>query len=49
MSYDGVKTALDLIDGKKMEQKFVDTGITVVNSNNLNDPEVRETLDHNRG
>lgn len=49
MSYDGVKTALDLIDGKKMEQKFVDTGIIVVNSNNLNDPEVRETLDHNRG
>lgn len=49
MSYDGVKTALDLIDGEKMEQKFVDTGITVVNSNNRNSPEVRETLDHNRG
>jgi ribose transport system substrate-binding protein len=49
MSYEGVRAALELIDGKEAEQKFVDTGITVVNSNNLNDPEVRETLDHNRG
>ncbi len=49
MAYEGIKTALELTEGKEIEQKFVDTGIVVVNAENYNDPDVLEALDHNRG
>ena len=47
MSYEGVHSALDLIDGQKMNIKFVDTGVVTVNLDTLNTPEVQDVLIHN--
>ena len=42
-----VQSALDAIDGKKSDIKFVDTGIVVVNNDTISDPEVQEILRYN--
>ncbi len=47
MSYGGVEEALKLIAGGSVEEKFVDTGVVVVNKKTLDDPEVKEILKHN--
>lgn len=47
MSYEGVHSALELIDKEKMNIKFVDTGVVTVNLNTLNTPEVQKVLMHN--
>lgn len=47
MSYEGVESALQLIDGAEIETKFTDTGVVVVNRDNLNDPKVQEVLENN--
>ena len=43
MGYLGVKAALDSLDGKEVEKR-IDTGVTVVTMENLNDPEVQEII-----
>jgi len=45
MSYNGVKTALDLIDGSKSEIKFEDMGVIVVNNENIESPEVQALIE----
>lgn len=47
MGYKGVETALELIDGQNVPVKFADTGVVVVNNNNINEAEVQEALLHN--
>lgn len=42
-----VQSALDAIDGKKSDIKFVDTGVAVVNSKTMQDAEVQEIISHN--
>lgn len=42
-----VQSALDAIDGKKSDIKFVDTGVVVVNNHTISDPEVQEILRYN--
>lgn len=46
MSYGGVDEALKLIRGEAVEQKFVDTGVVVVNKATRHDPEVEELLEN---
>lgn len=46
MSYGGVEEALKLIAGEPVEEKFVDTGVVVVNKKTLKDPDVQELLEH---
>lgn len=43
MGYLGVKSAYDAIQGKPIEKR-IDTGVTVVTSENLNDPEIQKLL-----
>lgn len=43
MGYDGVKTALDVINGKTVEKR-IDTGVTVVTMENIETPEVQKLL-----
>ncbi len=43
MGYLGVKSAYDAIQGKPVEKR-IDTGVTVVTSENLNDPEIQKLL-----
>ena len=43
MGYDGVKTALDVIQGKKVEKR-IDTGVTAVTMENIETPEVQKLL-----
>lgn len=43
MGYLGVKTVVDAIHGKPVEKR-IDTGVTVVTLENLNDPEVQKLL-----
>lgn len=43
MGYEGVKTAVDVLNGKTPE-KHIDTGVTVVTRENLNDPTVQKLL-----
>ena len=43
MGYDGVKTALDVINGKQVEKR-IDTGVTVVTMENFETPEVQKLL-----
>jgi ribose transport system substrate-binding protein len=43
MGYDGVKTAIDHIQGKPVEKR-IDTGVTVITKENLNTPEVQKLL-----
>lgn len=43
MGYVGVKAAIDALQGKPVEKR-IDTGVTVVTQENLNDPEVMRLL-----
>ncbi len=43
MGYLGVKTAYDAIQGKPVEKR-IDTGVTVVTMENINDPEIQKVL-----
>ncbi len=43
MGYDGVKAAIDHIEGRPVEKR-IDTGVTVVTKENLKDPEVHKLL-----
>jgi len=43
MGYEGVKTALAASKGEKVEAK-VDTGVTVITKENMNDPRSQELL-----
>ena len=47
MSYRGVQSAIDILNGKEIEGKFVDTGVITVNNENLSDSEVAEVLSQN--
>ena len=44
MGYDGVKTALALAGGETIAQKSVDTGVMLVNAENVGTPEVNAVL-----
>ncbi len=43
MGYDGVKTLVDHIHGKTVEQR-IDTGVRLITRDNLDSPEIRELL-----
>jgi len=43
MGYDGVRLAIDAIQGKEIEDR-VDTGVTLVTMDNFDDPEVQKLL-----
>ncbi len=43
MGYDGVKAAIDHLQGKPVEKR-IDTGVTVVTMDNFNDPEIQKLL-----
>ncbi|HEO70144.1 MAG TPA: sugar ABC transporter substrate-binding protein, partial [Candidatus Hydrogenedentes bacterium] len=43
MGYLGVKAAVDHLAGKPVEKR-IDTGVTIVTMDNLNDPEVQKIL-----
>ncbi|MBQ8967456.1 ABC transporter substrate-binding protein [Ruminococcus sp.] len=47
MTNRGIGTALELLDGADIENKFIDTGIVVVSRETLDDPDVKEILSHN--
>jgi len=47
MSYEGVHSALSLINGEKSSIKFIDTGVVTVTSESLALPEVQEVIIHN--
>lgn len=44
MGYDGVKTALELSNGGSVSEKTVDTGVILVDSENVDDAEVQEII-----
>jgi ribose transport system substrate-binding protein len=44
MGYDGVKTAVDLANGKKPAQKQIDTGVQVVDKANIDSAEVKAVI-----
>lgn len=44
MSYRGVKSAIDVLNGNSVAWKFIDTGVVVVNSESISDPAVAEVL-----
>lgn len=44
MGYDGVKTALALANGETIEQKSIDTGVALVNADNIGTPEVNAVV-----
>ncbi len=44
MGFLGVKKANSILDGQAVEQKFIDTGVCVVNRENINDPDVQKIL-----
>jgi len=46
MVHTGVETALALTAGKHFNEKFVDTGVVVVNRNNMQTAEIQEILSH---
>lgn len=43
MGYEGVKTAIDVLQGKDVSKR-IDTGVEVVTKENLNDPEIQKLL-----
>ena len=43
MGYDGVKAAIDSIEGRPVEKR-IDTGVTIVTLDNLDDPEIQKLL-----
>ncbi len=44
MGYDGVKTALELSAGNTVKEKTVDTGVILVNTDNVDDAEVQSII-----
>lgn len=44
MGYDGVKTALELANGGKVENKIVDTGVLVVDNKNVDSEDVQSII-----
>lgn len=47
MSFKGVQTAMKLLEGGKINTKFVDTGVVTVNRRTLGNPEVVSVIEHN--
>ncbi len=47
MSYEGIRSAISLIDGEEIPIKFIDTGVVTVNIDTLSTPEVQEVIIHN--
>ncbi|MCH8203906.1 MAG: ABC transporter substrate-binding protein [Candidatus Hydrogenedentes bacterium] len=43
MGYEGVKAAIDFIEGRPVEER-IDTGVTIVTLDNLDDPEIQKLL-----
>lgn len=43
MGHDGVKAAIDRIEGRPVEKR-IDTGVIVVTAENLNDPDIQELI-----
>lgn len=43
MGYEGVKSAIDHIEGREVPER-IDTGVTVVTADNLNEPEIQKLL-----
>jgi len=48
MGYEGVKAAYELSEGKEPAEKLVDTGVLVVDINNIDDEEVQKIIDPTR-
>ncbi|OGV67136.1 MAG: hypothetical protein A3K19_10655 [Lentisphaerae bacterium RIFOXYB12_FULL_65_16] len=48
MGYVGVKSAVDAIQGKKVERR-VDTGVVVVTPENMTDPAIKDLIEPNLG
>ena len=44
MGYDGVKTALELANGGKVDEKVIDTGVLIVDNKNVDDKGVQEVI-----
>ena len=44
MGYDGVKAALDLSNGKAVEEKKVDTGVIIVDKDNVDSEAVLSVI-----
>jgi len=44
MGYDGVKLALELANGGTVKEKKIDTGVLLVDSSNVNSPEVQSVI-----
>lgn len=44
MGYLGVRHAVSILNGEPVQQKFIDTGVRVVNKNNVNDPDIQKIL-----
>lgn len=44
MGYQGVRHAAAILDGSSVHQKFIDTGVYVVNQDNIQEPAIRELL-----
>jgi len=44
MGYDGVKTALEMSAGNTVKEKTVDTGVILVNTDNVDDAEVQSII-----
>jgi len=44
MGYNGVSSALDILAGKSMSIKFIDTGVVAVNHDNLTEEEIAEAI-----
>lgn len=44
MGYDGVKTALNLANGETIEEKTIDTGVILVDINNVDSEEVQSVI-----
>ena len=44
MGYDGVKTALNLANGETIEEKTIDTGVVLVDINNVDSEEVQSVI-----
>ncbi len=47
MGYRGVESALELIAGKESQLKFVDTGVTVLNRDNIDSEEIQAIISNN--
>jgi ribose transport system substrate-binding protein len=44
MGYDGVKNALDLANGKTISEKTIDTGVVIVDKDNVDTPDVQSII-----